>query len=138
MRPITLARPLLFPVLIVAIGACAAVPASGDASRDVVADGSDFSLQPGATVTLADHSRLRYLRLIADSRCQPDVQCIWAGDAEVAFQWVPAGGTAEDFSLHTGKGQKERPLGERRLALVSLTRGPESTAGLRIERASTP
>ena len=138
MRPSPFARPLLLPILFVALGACAAVPSSGDASRDVVADGSDFSLQPGATVTLADHSHLRYLRLVAYSRCQPDVRCIWAGDAEVAFQWTQAGGTAEDFTLHTGKGQKERELGERRLALVSLSRGPAPSAGLRIERATPP
>jgi len=137
MRSIALARPLLFPLLFAFLGACAAVSAHGDAAV-AVADGSEFTIQPGERVALADHGSLRYLRVLADSRCQPDVQCIWAGDAEVAFEWTPAGGTAQGFSLHTGKGPKEQALGDRRLVLVSLSRGTSPSARLRIDRAPAP
>lgn len=138
MRSTTLIRPLLVPTLLAALGACAAVSAPGNAASDVVADGSDFTMQPGAQVTFADHGRLHYLRVVSDSRCQPDVQCVWAGDAEVAFQWIPPQGPAADFSLHTGKGAKEQTVGGRRLTLVSLSRGSAPSAGLRIERMAAP
>lgn len=138
MRSIAHARPLLAAALFLSLGACAAVSAHDDAPVHVVADGSDFTMQPGTQVLLADHGSLRYLRVRQDSRCRPDVQCIWAGDAEVAFRWTPAGGTALDFSLHTGKAPKEQALGGRRLTLVSLSREAAPTAVLRIGRAATP
>jgi hypothetical protein len=138
MRSIALVRPLLFPIVFAAVlGACASVSAHGG-TVDTIADGKDFTMQPGMHVALADHGELRYLRVLGDSRCQPDVQCIWAGDAEVAFRWTPANGTAQDFTLHTGKAPKERTLGDRRLTLVSLARGAAPSAVLRIERLVRP
>lgn len=138
MRSIAFTRPLLAPALFAVLGACATVSAHDDTSVDGVADGSDFTMQPGTQVLLAEHGSLRYLRVLDDSRCKPDVQCIWAGDAEVAFRWTPAGGTALDFSLHTAKAPKEQTLGARRLTLVSLSRDAAPTAVLRIGRAATP
>src|SRR5690606_12852426 len=70
-------------------------PATGRAaSVATIADGSTFHMRPGQSVRLADGSTLRYERLANDSRCMPDVQCVWAGDAEVAFTWKPANGPA--------------------------------------------
>ena len=57
---------------------------------------------PGEQAGFSDLGALRYQRLVNDSRCAPDVECIWAGDAEVAFEWVPAHGAKQSFSLHTG------------------------------------
>ncbi|WP_159017671.1 hypothetical protein [Cognatiluteimonas profundi] len=101
----------------------------------MIEDGQSFAMHPGESVTLADNSALRYLRVVNDSRCPPGVQCIWAGDAEVAFEWKPAGGGMTAFSLHTGKGAKQQVLGERTLVLVSLARGDAPEAQLRIEHA---
>ena len=92
------------------------------------------TLGVGERATLADDSQLTYLRLVNDSRCLPDVQCVWAGDAELAFTWRAAGGAVQAFSLHTGKGAKTQALGERTLVLVSVARGPAPEAQLRIER----
>ena len=138
MRSIAFARPLLAPTLFAVLAACAAVSAHDDAAVDMVADGSDFTMQPGTQVLLSDHGSLRYLRVLEDSRCKPDVQCIWAGDAQVAFRWTPVGGTALDFSLHTGKEPKEQALGGRRLTLVSLSPGAAPTAVLRVAHAENP
>jgi hypothetical protein len=138
MRSIAYAGPLLAAALFVSLGACVAVSAHDEAPAHVVADGSDFTMQPGTQVLLADHGSLRYLRVVEDSRCKPDVQCIWAGDAQVAFRWTPAGGTALDFSLHTGRSPKEQTLGGHRLTLVSLSREAAPTAVLRIGLAATP
>jgi hypothetical protein len=138
MRAIALTRVALIPALFAILVGCATVSAHDDASTDAVVDGADFTMQPGAQVALADGSNLRYLRVLDDSRCKPDVQCVWAGDAELAFQWTPSGRTPQDFSLHTGKAPRDHVLGGRRLTLVSLTRGAGPSATLRVELAPAP
>ena len=137
MRSIAFTKPLLLSTMVAILGACAVGSAHDDARVDAV-DAGAFTMQPGQEVRLTDHGRLRYLRVLADSRCQPDVQCIWAGDAEVAFQWTPAGGTARPFSLHTGKEPRQQDVGGRRLSLVSLGRGAAPQAQLRIDDAPSP
>ncbi len=99
----------------------------------MVNDGQEFSMHPGEQVTFADHGNLRYVRVANDSRCPPGVQCIWAGDAEVAFEWTPATGTMQSFSLHTGKDPKQQTMGTRQLTLVSLDRGATPQAQLRVD-----
>ena len=114
-----------------ALAACATAP--GGSAR-VIGDGQSFSMRPAESVTLADHSQLRYVRLVADSRCRPDVQCIRAGDAEIALQWTPAADAAQDFSLKTPPEQPySRDLDARRLTLLSLDRGEAPQAQFRIE-----
>ncbi len=117
------------------LAACSSVASSGDASggNSVIADGSTFPMQPGQAVTLADRSTLRYERVVNDSRCPPDVQCVWAGDAEVSFTWRSSGGGRDAFSLHTGRGDKSHHVGERTVTLVGLARGAAPEATLRID-----
>ena len=117
-----------------ALAACASV-AGGDVR--LIEDGQSFSMAPAESVALADHSQLRYVRLVADSRCPPDVQCIRAGDAEIALQWTPATGATQDFRLKTPPEQPQsRDLGARRLTLLSLGRGEAPQAQFRIERTN--
>ena len=99
----------------------------------MVNDGQEFPMPPGEQVMLADHSSLRYVRVVGDSRCPPGVNCIWAGDAEVAFEWTPASGARQAFSLHTGKDPKQQAIGTRQLKLVSLERGATPQAQLRVD-----
>ena len=117
------------------LAACSSVASSADDAHGTagIADGSTFRLQPGQTVTLADASTLRFDRVANDSRCMPDVQCVWAGDAELAFTWRSSGGGRDAFSLHTGRGDKSHQVGDRTLTLVGLGRGPAPEASLRIE-----
>lgn len=100
----------------------------------MIDDGQEFAMHPGEQVTLGDHSTLRYVRVTNDSRCPPGVKCIWAGDAEVAFEWTATDSAEQAFSLHTGKDPKQQTVGERRLTLSSLARGDSPEAQLRIER----
>ncbi len=127
-------RPALVAGVIAMLAACASVPADGGPAGPAIADGQDFSLQAGSSATLADGSSLRYVRVVNDSRCRPDVQCVWAGDAEVAFEWHASGGRLQAFSLHTTVGDKSARIGARRLTLLSLERGDAPAAGLRIGR----
>lgn len=128
-------HPLLFAGLLPLSLAACATPASG-ADETRITDGASFTLQQGQQVRLADDSRLRYQRLVTDSRCPPDVHCVWAGDAIVAFEWAPAGGTAQAFELHTGKEPRSHALGGRTLRLTSLARGEAPAAELRVEAAA--
>lgn len=114
--------------------ACATQAIGGTPGGRMIGDGQTFTMHAGERVTLADASALRYVRVTSDSRCPPGVQCIWAGDAEVAFEWTSGSGAVTAFSLHTGKDPKQQVLGERRLTLVSLARGDAPDAEVRIER----
>lgn len=118
------------------LGGCAATPANPPAAR-AAADGSDIQLAVGEAAQLADGSRLSYLRLVNDSRCPPDVQCVWAGDAEIELRWQPASGPAQDTPLHTAsiRGNTQARIGERTVTLVALERGDAPKATLKIERA---
>ncbi|MEH6421871.1 hypothetical protein [Pseudomonas sp. CGJS7] len=75
-------------------------PAESNDSERVQAGGS-VTLQPGGSVTLHDRSRLRFVGVTSDSRCKPNVQCIWAGEAALEFQWTRADGVQTAFSLTT-------------------------------------
>jgi hypothetical protein len=120
-----------------AVGTLALVACATTAGGNVrmIGDGQSFSMRPAESVTFADHSQLRYVGLVADSRCRPDVQCIRAGDAEIALQWTPATGAMQDFSLKTPPPvqPQSRDLGARRLTLLSLDRGEAPQAQFRIE-----
>jgi hypothetical protein len=132
----------LFPVLLpLSLAACASGTAGGEAQGSEppsetsakIADGASFRMPLGQSVVLADDSQLRYLRLVNDSRCAPDVQCVWAGDAIVAFEWAPSDGAAQRFELHTGLEPRSHAIGGRKLVLESLERGAAPAATLRVE-----
>lgn len=128
---------LLAMILLLAV-ACAATdnttkPGNGDASQPTE-DDSHVTLGLGQSTQLSDGSRLSYTSLVNDSRCAPDVQCIWAGDAEIALRWSPARGSTQDLRLHTNSqgGPTSTHIGERTLTLVSLERGigPKATLSI--------
>lgn len=118
----------LLPLLLTA---CASPAAGADALRRIDADGI-FQLSVGERVAL-EGGTLRYLRVANDSRCPPGVQCIWAGDAEVVLQWTATGAQPDDFSLHTGRGERSRNVGKQRLTLESLAHGANPVASLRLD-----
>lgn len=88
------------------------------------ADGATVALKPGQTASLANGGALRYVRLVNDSRCPADVQCIWAGDAVIALHWVPATGAERDLELHfnTAAGPNHADLDGRRVTFTALAR----------------
>jgi len=117
------------------LAACSAAATGIRPDGPRLSDGDSFRMAAGTSVSVPGEGRLTYVKLVNDSRCLPDVQCVWAGDAEVAFQWHPTGGAAEAFSLHTGKGDKSHRIGEHRLVLTGLARGPAPEAQLKLEAA---
>jgi hypothetical protein len=98
-----------------------------------------LTLNIGEQTKLPDGSQLAYTQLINDSRCPPNVQCIWAGSAEIELRYTPTGkgkGKPITFSLHTnpmqGSGQTGTNAGKYRIALMSLERGiaPKATVAI--------
>lgn len=97
-----------------------------------------ITLNAGESISLPDESRLTYLRLLNDSRCPPDKQCIWAGDAEIALRWQPTAGDTRELSLHTNPQQGRQVdiiLGAHRIHLAALARGAAPPATLTITAA---
>ena len=141
--PVILATILLLPV------ACAApgnttntvgpkTPAVNAANKTSVVDDSRFTLGLGQSIQLSDGSELVYTSLIDDSRCPPAVQCVWAGDAEIALRWKPTRGSSQELRLHTSPlrgGATSARIGARTLSLVTLERGIGPKATLSIEAA---
>ena len=122
---------LLIAIAAIALAACTTAPAASTATR--VADGASIQLAPGESATLADDSRLDYVKLDGDSRCRPDVQCVWAGDATIAMRWTPASGAAQAFELHTTLDPKSFTAGSRTITLTSLERGDAPKATLQVD-----
>lgn len=135
MSLLTALRPVFIAGTLATLAACVTVAAEGGTGGPMIDDGQEFSLHVGDQVTLADRSTLHYVRLVNDSRCPPGVQCVWAGDAEIAMEWTPASAAMQSFSLHSGKEPKTQTLGERTLTLLSLERGQAPDANFRIEHA---
>jgi hypothetical protein len=118
----------------ITLAACTTAPASPAADASRVADGSSITLAPGQSAQLADDSRIGYIKHDGDSRCRPDVQCVWAGDATISMRWTPANAmTAQDFVLHTTLDPKSFDAGTRRITLTALERGDAPKATLQID-----
>lgn len=124
---------LALATLAIALAACTTAPASPAADAPRVADGASIELAPGDSAQLADASRIQYLRLVNDSRCRPDVQCVWAGDAVIALRWMPASGATQDFELHTTLKPKSFAAGERTITLQTLERDEAPRATLQVD-----
>ena len=124
---------LLTAIAALTLAACTTAPAASTAT--CVADGASIQLAPGQSAQLADNSRLDYVKLDGDSRCRPDVQCVWAGDATISMRWTPAAGAmvAQDFVLHTTLDPKSFTAGSRTITLTSLERGDAPKATLQVD-----
>lgn len=120
----------LLPLMLTA---CATTASASEPRQ--VADGESVTLAFGDAVALGDRGTLRYLRVANDSRCPPGKQCVWAGDAEVVFEWTATSGTPEPFSLHTGRGDRSRTLAGSVVTLTSLERGATPAAQVSIAAA---
>ncbi len=119
------AMTLLTMLAIATAGGCAS---AGDAPPL----GREVTLQRGARLALPDDASLRYVAVTADSRCPPDVQCIRAGDADVAFEFVSRHGEASVITINTVN-SPTAAIGEWQLHLVSLGSGDAPGATVKVE-----
>ncbi len=121
-------RPFLLMAAAVIVAGCA-----GAASRSVI-PGKATVLAPGESVELPDAARLRYVRVVQDSRCPPKVQCIRAGDADVAFEFTPAGGIATQMSVNIPE-SPTASMGTGQLQLLALEFGDAAHATVQVAAA---
>ncbi|WP_133501522.1 hypothetical protein [Cognatilysobacter terrigena] len=117
------------PLLLLA--GCASAGA-GSGGRTLAA-GTPVTLAAGETVTLPDATTLTYVGVTSDSRCRPDVQCIQAGTAIVAFRHS-MGGMAHDVVLDSLKAPSAELGSTWSLVLVKLDFASPPNATIRVDR----
>lgn len=128
---------LLATFLALLLSGCSSSPsANAGSGTGMIADGSSFTMRPGEAVKLSDRSTLRYVTVKSDSRCRPDVQCIHAGNAVLAFESTSSGGRAQSFELNSSDQPDSRTLGSMQVTLQSLSFDAEPSAQLTVERGN--
>jgi len=96
------------------------------ASPPTAPTGANITLRIGESVSIAGTPLvLTFVRIGEDSRCPPDVTCIWAGNASVEID-ARTGAGLETISLNTTVGPREAVVGVFRISLVELTPPPAS------------
>ena len=89
--------------------------------------GERFSLSAGESATIrGERARLVFERIVSDSRCAVDVQCIRAGEARAAFRLQTSGTAEVSFELDTDR-DRTRDVGGYRVTLVDVSPAPRST-----------
>lgn len=97
------------------------------------AQAQSLTLHTGDEVSLGGQGVLRYVRVANDSRCPLDVQCVWAGDAEVLFEFVVERQKPQSLTLTFAK--PTMPVGARWIHLIGLERGASPAVTIRIDDA---
>ncbi len=92
-----------------------------------------FTIKVGDTIRVAD-LELKFTAVSSDSRCPPDVNCIWAGDGVVQLE-VLRGKDRKIVELHTHGPRNASAFGYE-VQLRALTRTPY-TATLAVIRKSS-
>ena len=131
----------LFAFAVVTVGAGSsvaagqpAVPGPAEPSPSTVSTpaGQDVTLRLGQEAAVQGKDlTVRYTRVVADSRCRPGMQCIWQGEATLAFLLKePGRGESTTAELHSGvrTGPQETSFAASRVELISVSEdGGEAT-----------
>ena len=111
-----------FLALIVA-AACSSAPAA-DTGRAL---GERFSLRPGESARIrGERATIVFEKIVSDSRCAVDVQCIRAGEARAAFRLKAGGAPDVSFELDTDR-ERTGEVGGYRITLNDVSPAPRST-----------
>ena len=95
--------------------------------------GQTFDLRVGQTARVGSGQLLVGFRgVAADSRCPVNVQCVWAGDAEIRLQVTVARMAWTDHTLHTGVEPRSLRFRENTITVVGLK--PETRSGSTIPK----
>ena len=118
----------------------AATPAPGPAATpppDAVRSlGYPFRISVGETVTFdGEILTVTYERLVEDSRCPEDVQCVWAGNGRILLGLAKAGSDGVGLELNTMLEPRSGRYLEYSVSLVTLERGDSPDATLQVNRA---
>lgn len=97
--------------------------------------GQPIEMAPGERIALPDGASLRYMVVAADSRCPPAVQCIWAGHADVVFEFTQAPLPPRRLTVNTDP-PASAVVGKWQLRLLALAFGDTPRATVQIDPAS--
>ena len=123
----------LAPILLLAaLGAwsCGSKPRVGDPSTpktgNAVTTDQEFELGPGQSVLVGPEPlKITFVGITGDSRCAPEVQCVWEGDAVAKLQAATGGQAPSVYELHTNTGYPtQADHGAYRIRLTAVAPGP--------------
>ncbi|MFJ1765540.1 hypothetical protein ACIOD2_34810 [Amycolatopsis sp. NPDC088138] len=123
----------VFALVVVVVGAGSSA-ASGHAASSTVstAPGAEVTLHAGQEAAVQGKDlTVRYVRVVSDSRCRPNMTCVWQGEASLAFVLSePGRGESTTAELHSGPrtGPQATSFAASRVELVSVSEdGQEAT-----------
>ena len=129
-----MSRSLASAVLLAVLAAwsCGSKPRVGDpssASRPTansVTTDQEFDLRPGQSVLVGTEPlKITFDAITADSRCAPEVQCVWEGDAVAKVQAATGAQAPSVYELHTNSGfATQVDHGGYRIRLSAVAPGP--------------
>jgi hypothetical protein len=138
-----MSRSLASAVLLAVLAAwsCGSKPRVGDPSSsskatNTVTTDQEFELGPGQSVLVGSEPlKITFDAMTADSRCPPDVQCVWEGDAVAKVQAATGSQAPVVYELHTNAGYATQvDHGAYRIRLTAVAPGPR--AGVVIDPAA--
>jgi hypothetical protein len=103
----------LAPIVLLAAAAawsCGSKPRIGDPSSspktgNTMTTDQEFELGPGQSVLVGTEPlKITFDAITADSRCPPEVQCVWEGDAVAKVQAATGTQAPVPYELHTNTG----------------------------------
>jgi hypothetical protein len=135
----------LAPVVLLATllaWSCGSKPRVGDPSSstkttaNTVNTDQEFELGPGQSVLIGSEPlKITFDAITADSRCAPEVQCVWEGDAVAKLQAATGTQAPATYELHTNTGfATQVDHGGYRIRLAAVAPGPH--AGVVIDPAA--
>ena len=123
----------LAPVVLLAMLAawsCGSKPRVGEPSSPKTANtvtiDQEFELGPGQSALVGSEPlKITFDAITADSRCAPEVQCVWEGDAVARVQAATGTQAPSVYELHTHTGfTTQVDHGGYRIRLTAVAPGP--------------
>jgi hypothetical protein len=133
------ATALLVPMAL-AVWGCGSKARVGDPSKangvttaNSVSTGQEFELSPGQSALVGPEPlKVTFETMTADSRCAPEVQCVWEGDAVPRIQAAVGKQVPKAYELHTNTGfATQVDHGAYQIRLGAVSPGPH--AGVTID-----
>lgn len=117
--------------------ACTASTSGGGTPPPAAASADDtLSIALGERASPTDGSyTVRFVRLVADSRCAANVVCVWQGDAAVRLEITTPRGGAMEATLHTALEPKTLAAQGYTISVLDVAPYPgtsDSTGGARV------
>ena len=132
----TAAASLLLALAVWSCGSKARVGSPSAAKANSVTAGQEFELGPGQSVLVGPEPlKVTFESITADSRCAPEVQCVWEGDAVARVSAATGTQSPATYELHTNSGfATQATHGAYRIRLTAVAPGPH--AGVTIDPAA--